>query len=101
MALFFVILAMGAVTFIPRLLPVFIVDRLNLPDWVNRWLKAIPYAALGALIFPGILYIEEGSPFTGLAGGAAAVILAALRVHILFVIFGAMAAVLIMKVVTG
>lgn len=48
-----IIIGMAAVTMIPRVIPAFIVDKLQFRDWINRWLNAIPYAALGALIFPG------------------------------------------------
>src|SRR5699024_42305 len=50
-----IIIGMSLVTMIPRVIPTFIVDKLRFRDWINRWLNAIPYAALGALIFPGVL----------------------------------------------
>ena len=53
MMLLLIILGMAVVTYLPRMLPVLIIDRFTPPAWLNRWLKSIPYAALGALIFPG------------------------------------------------
>lgn len=97
MLLFLVIAAMGIVTFLPRLLPVLIMNKWALPPWVKRWLKAVPYAALGALIFPGILTVDPGRPWVGLVGGLVACILALLRLPFLIVILGAVAAVLVMN----
>lgn len=97
MIVFLLILGMSLVTMIPRILPVFIVDRVQFPDWVSSWLKGVPYAALGALIFPGILTVEKGNMSVGLIGGLVAILLSLLRLHIIFVVFGAIGTVLIMK----
>ncbi|SDK04033.1 AzlD domain-containing protein [Natronincola ferrireducens] len=97
MTFFIVILSMAIVTFIPRLLPAFIMDKLNLPPWVNKWLKTIPYAALGALIFPGVLTVEATMPIIGLMGGVVAVALAFLKFHVIYVVFGSIFTVILMK----
>lgn len=60
---------MFAVTYIPRLIPFLLGQKLQLPGWVQRWLKYFSYAALGALIFPGILSIDPDRPWIGLSGG--------------------------------
>lgn len=97
MIVFLLVLGMCIVTMIPRILPVFIVDRVQFPNWVTSWLKGVPYAALGALIFPGILTVEKGNMSVGLIGGIVAIILSILRLHIIFVVFGSIGTVLIMK----
>lgn len=84
-----IIIGMSLVTMIPRLLPSFIVDKLEFKPWLNRWLSAIPYAALGALIFPGILMVKEGSPIVGIIGGVVAIILAYIGLNVIFVVIGA------------
>ncbi len=67
------IVGMMAVTYIPRLLPGLWVGRYRLPPAFERWLQNIPYAALGALIFPGIV---RGEPaWLGVLGGITAVLL--------------------------
>lgn len=86
-----IIVGMALVTFIPRILPVFVMDAISFPSWLKKWLKAIPYAALGALIFPGILSVIEGQPHIGLLAGIVAVVLAYFGLNIIFVIFGAFA----------
>mgnify|MGYP001198261942 CR=1 FL=1 len=95
MGLFLIILAMGLVTFLPRVLPVFLLDKYALPPWAIRWLKGVPYAALGALIFPGILTVDPNRPWVGLAGGAAAFLLALLKLPLLAVIGGALLTVIL------
>ncbi|GGI13665.1 AzlD domain-containing protein [Gottfriedia solisilvae] len=97
MIVFLLVLGMCLVTMIPRILPVFIVDRVQFPNWVTSWLKGVPYAALGALIFPGILSVEKGNMSVGLIGGIVAIILSIFRLHIIFVVFGSIGTVLIMK----
>src|SRR6478672_6996944 len=67
--IFLIIIGMSLVTMIPRIIPAFIVDKLQFHDWVNNWLNAIPFAALGALIFPGILSVKPDQPYVGLIGG--------------------------------
>ena len=93
-----IILGMSLVTMIPRIIPAFIVDKLQFSDWVNRWLYAIPYAALGALIFPGILTVKSDQPLIGLIGGIVAVGLAYLGFNILIVVIGAIMAVFLLSV---
>jgi len=85
------VIGMSIVTMLPRLLPAFIVDRLEFRPWINRWLSAIPYAALGALVFPGILYVKEGAPLVGILGGLFALILSYLRLNIVLVVIGSIA----------
>lgn len=95
--LLLIIIGMSAVTLIPRWLPVWIMDRITWPDWAREWLDNIPYAALGALIFPGILSVSKGEPWIGLTGGIVAAILAFFRLHIMYVVFGAILAVIVAK----
>lgn len=91
-----IIAGMAIVTMIPRLLPVFIVEKLQFRPWLNRMLSAIPYAALGALIFPGILTVIPEQPHIGLIGGIVAVLLSFLGLNVILVVIGAIAAVFLM-----
>lgn len=93
-----IIIGMSLVTMIPRLVPAFIVDRLQFRDWVNRWLNGIPYAALGALIFPGILSVIPEKPYVGLLGGIVAVLLAFFGLNIILVVIGAVATVFLLTI---
>ncbi|SDO49073.1 AzlD domain-containing protein [Alkalicoccus daliensis] len=69
--IFWMILGMGIVTYIPRLLPLIALSTENWPDWLRRMLSRVPYAVLGALIFPGIMYAQE-TIWYGLLGGVVA-----------------------------
>lgn len=90
-----VILGMTAATYIPRMLPALFMDRFRFPAWFQNWLKCIPYAALGALIFPGILLVDKNQPLAGVIGGLAAAVLAYFKAHIVFIMLGAIGAVLV------
>lgn len=46
------VLAMGAVTYLPRMLPLVVLSRRKLPGWFAEWLELIPPAILSALIAP-------------------------------------------------
>lgn len=88
-----IIIGMCVATFVPRVIPAFVIDKFLFKDWVNRWLQAIPYAALGALIFPGILMVMENEPYVGILGGLVAIVLAFFGLNIIFVVLGAIATV--------
>lgn len=88
-----IIFGMALVTFIPRVIPVWIIDKIQFPEWLNQWLSVIPYAALGALIFPGVLTVVPESPYIGFIGAFVAVLLALLRLHTILVVLGACATV--------
>lgn len=92
-----IILGMMVVTYIPRLLPMLFMDRFHFPAWFQNWLKSIPYAALGALIFPGILQVQEGQPIPGIVGGIVAAVLALFNVHIVLVMAGAILAAILLS----
>lgn len=83
------IIGMSLATMIPRIIPGFLVDKLQFKPWVNRCLNAIPYAALGALIFPGILAVIPEEPVVGIIGGVVAAILAYFGLNVVLVVLGA------------
>ena len=70
------IAGMCLVTFIPRMIPLLVGRDMQLPVWIRRWLSFFPYAALGALIFPGILTVIDGRSWIGLVAGGCAALLA-------------------------
>lgn len=81
------IVALFLATIITRILPAFFVGGLAFPQWLITLLNYIPYAALGVLIFPGILTAVE-TPVQGILGGLFAMVLALFRVPLFFVVFG-------------
>jgi branched-subunit amino acid transport protein len=76
MNLWIVIPLMAGVTFLPRLIPLLLLKDRKLPPLMKRMLNTIPYAALGALILPGVLHSVPTLPWAAVAGMGAALIVA-------------------------
>ena len=57
-------LAMGAVTYLPRMLPLVVLSRRALPNWFAEWLELIPVAILSALIAPTLFAHSDPRLFT-------------------------------------
>jgi branched-subunit amino acid transport protein len=58
------IVAMGIVTYMPRLLPVLLLTRKGrsgsgLTPWIEAWLRHVPAAVLAAMLLPS-LFIADG-----------------------------------------
>lgn len=70
------IIGMMAVTYLPRALPSVLIGRLKFGAKVEKFLNLIPYTAMAALIFPGVITVDAANPAIGIAGGAAAFLLA-------------------------
>ena len=66
---------MTAVTYIPRLLPFFFFNTEKIPKRLKRFLTAVPFAALGALLFPDSLTALGGNGME-ILGAAAALLIA-------------------------
>ncbi|WP_407272844.1 AzlD domain-containing protein [Radiobacillus sp. PE A8.2] len=94
--IYVIIIGMAIVTMLPRMVPAYIVDKIVFPNWVNRWLNAIPYAALGALIFPGIISVTPDKPHIAIIAGIVAIGLALLNINVILVVIGAIATVYIL-----
>lgn len=71
-----IIIGMTLVTYIPRALPAVFLDRIKPGPKVERFLNLIPYTAMAALIFPGVLTVDAAQPLIGILGGLAALLLA-------------------------
>ena len=86
-SIFILIVGMALVTYIPRMLPFVLFKEIKLAPFWEGVLKNIPFATLGALIFPGVLFIQE-SIWIGLIGGASAIILSLLGANVIIVVVG-------------
>ncbi|MBY0095275.1 AzlD domain-containing protein [Mesobacillus maritimus] len=84
------IIGMGVVTFIPRMLPFIMFRGKELPPFLQGVLKNVPYATLGALIFPAVLYIQEDIWY-GVIGALAAFAVAFLGANVIVVVMGSIA----------
>ncbi|WP_075981512.1 AzlD domain-containing protein [Bacillus massilinigeriensis] len=84
------IIGMGVVTYLPRMLPFVLFKGKELPSFLQGVLKNVPFATLGALIFPGVLFIQDDIWY-GLLGAAAAFLLAFFGVNVIVVVLGSIA----------
>jgi Branched-chain amino acid transport protein (AzlD). len=83
----FMVIGMGLVTYLPRMLPFVTLERVEFPPFIRGVLKNVPFAILGALIFPGVLFIHDHPAF-GLIGLATAFLIAMSGANVIFVVLG-------------
>ncbi len=69
------ILGMALVTALPRMLPAFFVERLQMNRYLERFLRLIPYTAMAALIVPGVLSVDGARWYVGAVGAGVAILL--------------------------
>jgi branched-subunit amino acid transport protein len=56
---------MGIVTFLPRLLPVWLLSSRKLPPLMIAWLRFVPVAVLAAMLLPSLLVSDGQLDFGG------------------------------------
>ena len=78
------LIAMAGVTYIIRMIPFTLVRGKIKSVYIQSFLYYVPYAVLGAMTFPFILY-STGSLITGFVGPAVAFLLAFKRCSLLTV----------------
>lgn len=71
----FAVLLMALVTYIPRVLPIAVFRKEIKSIWLKSFLHYVPFAVLGVLTFPDILY-SAGNFKPALAGTITALFLA-------------------------
>lgn len=91
-AFFPYLLVMAGVTYLIRMLPLTVWRRDIRSPFFRSFLYYVPYAVLGAMTFPDVLY-ATGSLWTALAGLMAAVVMAWRGRSLITVAIGACAAV--------
>lgn len=69
------VLLMAVVTYLPRVVPIAMVKGKLKSKWLKSFLYYIPFAVLGAMTFPSIIY-ATGNIYTALIGMVVALILA-------------------------
>ena len=73
------ILGMALVTYLPRVIPAFVVDKLRFGKRFGRFINLIPFTAMTALIVPGVFSADASRWYIGAIGGIVAVILACIK----------------------
>jgi branched-subunit amino acid transport protein len=89
---------MALVTYIPRMLPIIYLNNKRLPKSAKKFLYFIPYAALGALIFPGVLSSTK-TPESALLGSIVSIVLAFLRLNLVLVVIGGIGSVFLFELI--
>lgn len=100
MNLIYLVFAMALVTYVPRMLPMVLLQNVNLPIYIKQFMKLIPYAALGALIFPGVLTSTGADHMEpAIVGCSMAVLLAWFETNLIIVVAGGIAGAWVMNVI--
>ncbi|KMK74827.1 branched-chain amino acid transporter [Alkalihalobacillus pseudalcaliphilus] len=89
---------MAIVTYIPRMVPLVFFDPKKLPQPVQATLKNVPYAALGALIFPGIL-VATDQMWMAITAGIVAGVFAYFGSSLLIVVIASIVTVLLLTLI--
>ncbi|MDW0111446.1 AzlD domain-containing protein [Sporosarcina aquimarina] len=87
-AYWWMLLGMALVTYIPRMIPLTVLDGKKLPPLITGILSNIPFAVLGALIFPAVFYVQEGNILFGIIGAGTAFLIAILGFGLMPVVLG-------------
>ncbi|MFC0557730.1 AzlD domain-containing protein [Halalkalibacter alkalisediminis] len=93
-----IIAGMTLVTYIPRMLPFVFMDSEKIPGWFQAILRNVPYAALGALIFPGILTVHENIWY-GIIGGLTAIVVAYLGANLILVVMSSIVILMLISLI--
>lgn len=94
------VIGMGAVTYIPRMLPLVVLKTERIHPFIQSVLKNVPFAVLGALVFPGVFLINATSIYHmtlhdflfGFIGGLVAFTVAYFELNLIFVVLSAILA---------
>jgi branched-subunit amino acid transport protein len=85
---FLAVLLMALVTYLPRVLPLAIFHKEIKSTYIKSFLQYVPFAVLGALTFPDILF-STGTLATALCGTIVALLLAYRERSLVIVALGA------------
>ncbi|MFC0469352.1 AzlD domain-containing protein [Halalkalibacter kiskunsagensis] len=92
-----IIAGMALVTYIPRMLPLVFMNIEKIPAWFQAILRNVPYAALGALIFPGILSVHENIWY-GIIGSITAIIVAYIGANLIVVVMSSIVVLMLLSI---
>lgn len=99
--LIFLIIGMALVTYIPRAIPVIFFDKMKFSPKVEKFLRLIPYTAMAALIFPGVILVDTAHPYIGIIGALVAGLLAWKKVPVMICVIAAIVADFILYLFVG
>ena len=105
MNIWITIILAGLMTFATRLSFIFLLDRIQVPEWFRRGLRFVPVAVLSAIILPeltspnGPLNLSWHNP--QLLAGAVAILVAWRTKNVILTIIAGMVALLIFQTLLG
>ena len=73
------IFLMMVVTYLPRMIPSLVCDKLHFGRKFKKFLELIPYAAMTALVFTGVISVVPDMWIIGVAGALVAVLLSLVK----------------------
>ena len=79
MNIFLLIILMMVVTYIPRMIPSLVCDKLRFGKKFKKFLELIPYTAMTSLIFPGVISVDPDMWIVGVIGAFVAVALSLIK----------------------
>ncbi len=86
------IIGMAIVTYIPRALPAVFIEKMKFGPRVEKFLRLIPYTAMAALIFPGVVKVDTEHSAVGIVGGIVAAALAWKKLPVMVCVLSAIGA---------
>lgn len=92
MKIYLMIIGMMLATYIPRAIPAVFIDKIKCGKKMEGFLGLIPYTAMTALIFPGVLSVDKNYMSVGIIGALTAIILSWKKAPITVVVIGAVLA---------
>lgn len=99
MKIYLMIIGMMLATYIPRAIPAVFIDKIKCGKKMEEFLGLIPYTAMTALIFPGVLSVDKNYMGVGIIGGFTAIILSWKKAPITVVVIGAVLANMILYII--
>lgn len=94
-------LGMALVTYVPRALPAALRKYMRFPPRVEKFLKLIPYTAMAAILFPGVLTADGAHPLFGLAGALTALVMGLRKRPVMVCVLGAVGTELLLYLLLG
>ena len=79
MNILLLIFLMMIVTYIPRMIPSLVCDKLHFGRKFKKFLELIPYAAMTALVFPGVISVDPDMWIIGVVGALVAILLSLVK----------------------
>ena len=68
----YLVIGMMAVTYLPRVIPLVLLQNAKLPPFLQKFLQVLPVCALGALLIPEMLGSIPDNPIAAVVGTAPA-----------------------------